>query len=203
MLAIANYPTYDPNEFFNTEKYPISNQRNRALTDVFEPGSTFKIVPAAAALNEGIVAPNDMFRTGVAKVSYKGRTVRLPSDHHTYESLSMHNIVVKSSNRGAAHLGMMLGESRLHGYAEAFGFGEATGVNLGGEVAGVLHPPKRWDGLTITRLPMGHAIRTPMQHASMSRSQTTAFSSRCSFAESLTLKVRTLFVFNPLQPWFR
>ena len=164
VLAMANYPSYDPNEFFNTKKYPIANQRNRALTDVFEPGSTFKIVPAAAALNEGIVNPSDIFQTGIAKVSYKGRTLRLPSDHHTYESLSMHEVVVKSSNRGAAHLGLMLGEQRLFDYAADFGFGERTGCDLGGEISGTLHGVRAWDGLTITRLPMGHAVSaTPMQ----------------------------------------
>lgn len=170
ILAMANYPTYDPNEFFDTEKYPLDWQRNRALTDVIEPGSTFKIVPAAAALNEGIVSPNDMFQTGVSRVSYHGRTLSLPGDHHTYESLSMHDIVVKSSNRGAAHLGLMLGESRLHDYAAAFGFGAVTGCVLGGEVNGVLHPVNKWDGLTITRLPMGHAVSaTPIQvHSAMS-----------------------------------
>jgi len=170
ILAMANYPSYDPNEFYNTEKYPISNQRNRVLTDAFEPGSTFKIVPAAAALNEGIVSPDDVFPTGAARVSYKGRTLRLPSDHHTYESLNVHDIVVKSSNRGAAHLGLLLGESRLYEYASAFGFGEKTGCALGGEISGTLHGVSAWDGLTITRMPMGHAISaTPMQvHAATS-----------------------------------
>jgi cell division protein FtsI (penicillin-binding protein 3)/stage V sporulation protein D (sporulation-specific penicillin-binding protein) len=170
VLAMANYPTYDPNEFFNTEKYPISYQRNRALTDVFEPGSTFKIVPAAAALNEGIVHPRDIFQTGVKRVSYKGRTLSLPDDHHIYEQLSMHDIVVKSSNRGAAHLGLMLGDRRLYEYAASFGFGERTGFDLGGEISGTLHAPRNWDGLTITRLPMGHAVNaTPMQvHAATS-----------------------------------
>ena len=170
VMAMANYPTYYPNEFYNTKKYPIDSQRNRALTDLIEPGSTFKIVPAAAALNEGIVAPEDIFQTGVERVSYKGRSLKLPSDHHTYDSLSMHDIVVKSSNRGAAHLGLILGENRLHDYAEAFGFGEKTGFDLGGEVSGTLHSVKNWDGLTITRLPMGHAVSaTPMQiHGAMS-----------------------------------
>lgn len=170
VLAMANYPSYDPNEFYNTKKYPIANQRNRALTDVFEPGSTFKIVPAAAALNEGIVQPNDIFQTGVARVSYKGRTLKLPSDHHTYEELSVHDIVVKSSNRGAAHLGLMLGDKRLYEYAADFGFGEKTGCDLGGEITGTLHSPRTWDGLTITRMPMGHAVSaTPMQvHSAMS-----------------------------------
>lgn len=170
VLAMANYPTYDPNEFFNTEQYPVEFQRNRALTDVIEPGSTFKIVPAAAVLNEGIVDPTEMFKTGYGRVSYKGRSLRLPSDHHEYEELSLYEIVVKSSNRGAAHLGLRLGEQRLYDYAQAFGFGEKTGFDLGGEVSGTLHSTNSWDGLTITRLPMGHAVSaTPMQiHSAMS-----------------------------------
>lgn len=170
LLAMANYPTYDPNEFYNTKKYPIANQRNRSLTDVFEPGSTFKIVPAAAALNEGLVGVEDSFDTGFAQISHRGRRLKLPSDHTTYERLSMREIVVKSSNRGAAHLGVLLGEQKLHAYAAAFGFGSVTGCDLGGEVQGVLHPIRRWDGLTITRLPMGHALSaTPMQvHTAMS-----------------------------------
>lgn len=170
VLAMANYPTYDPNEFYNTDKYPIESQRNRALTDVYEPGSTFKIVSAAAVLNERLVGLQDVFNTGVSRVSYKGRMVRLPGDHHVYDSLSAHDIVVKSSNRGAAHFGMLLGENRLHDYAAAFGFGQKTGCDLGGEVSGTLHDVKNWDGLTITHMPMGHAISaTPMQvHTAMS-----------------------------------
>jgi cell division protein FtsI/penicillin-binding protein 2 len=170
VLAMANYPSYDPNEFYDTEKYPISSQRNRALTDVFEPGSTFKIVPTSAALNEGLVHPNDVFNTGVSRVSYKGRTLSLPADTHNYEELSVHDILVKSSNRGAAQLGLMLGEQRLYNYAASFGFGETTGCDLGGEITGALHTPRNWDGLTITRMPMGHAVSaTPMQvHSAMS-----------------------------------
>ena len=167
ILGMVNYPSFDPNHFWD---YPVQTHRNRALTDVFEPGSTFKIVPASAALNEGIVAPSDMFETGVERVSYRGRSVRLPGDHHTYPRLSVHDIVVKSSNRGAAFLGLMLGENRLHDYAASFGFGQKTGLDLGGEVNGILHDVSDWDGLTITRLPMGHAISaTPMQvHSAMS-----------------------------------
>ena len=170
VLSMANYPTYDPNEFYNTNKYPISHQRNRALTDAFEPGSTFKIVPAAATLNEGVARPSDIFQTGAKRVSYRGRTLSLPDDHKDYDKLSMHDIVVKSSNRGAAHLGLLLGENRLYDYASEFGFGEKTGCHLGGEISGTLHTPQKWDGLTITRLPMGHALSaTPMQvHTAMS-----------------------------------
>lgn len=165
ILAMANYPTFDLNAYYDIEKYPLANQRNRALTDIIEPGSTFKIVPAAAVLNEGIVRPEDVFRTGLAKVSYNGRNLNLPKDHgNGYDELSLHGIVMKSSNRGAAHLGMLLGEERLHGYASNFGFGEKTGIDLSGEVSGILHAVKDWDGLTITRMPMGHAVSaTPIQ----------------------------------------
>lgn len=170
VLAMANYPTYDPNEFYNVQKYPVEAQRNRALTDLIEPGSTFKIVPASAVLNEGVVEPFDVFPTRFERVSYKGRSLKLPGDHHAYDELSMYDIVVKSSNRGAAYLGLILGEQRLHEYAKAFGFGEKTGCDLGGEVSGTLHSVDSWDGLTITRLPMGHAVSaTPMQvHVAMS-----------------------------------
>ena len=140
LLAMANYPTFNLNEYFDTAKHPLENQRNRALTDIIEPGSTFKIVPAAAALNEGIARSNDVFQTGLAKVEYKGRNLRLPKDHgRGYEKLTLHGIVMKSSNRGAAHLGMLLGEDRLRAYASAFGFGQKSGIDLSGEVSG--HPP--------------------------------------------------------------
>lgn len=170
ILALANYPTFDLNEFNNLSLYPLSHQRNRAITDLLEPGSTFKIVPASGALNEGIVNTWDVFQTGQDRVHYKNRMVRLPSDHRLYPELTMKEIVVKSSNRGAAHLGMLLGDKRLHGYAEKFGFGSRTQFGLSGEVSGTLHPIDRWDGLTISHMPMGHAINaTPLQiHFAMS-----------------------------------
>ena len=170
LLAMANYPTFDLNEFNNLALYPLSHQRNRAITDLLEPGSTFKIVPASGALNEGIVDPSDVFQTGQEWVKYKNRTVRLPRDHRLYDALTMKEIVVKSSNRGAAQLGMILGEERLHGYAAKFGFGSQTEFGLMGEVSGTLHPIDRWDGLTISHMPMGHAINaTPLQiHFAMS-----------------------------------
>lgn len=161
ILAMGNYPSFDPNRFW---EHPVDHHRNRSLTDVFEPGSTFKIVPAAAALNEGLVREEDVFATGDERVEFRGRVVRLPSDHRTFPTLTTREIVVKSSNRGVAHFGMLLGERRLYDYSRAFGFGESSGLGLGGEVRGILHPVHRWDGLTITRLPMGHAISaTPIQ----------------------------------------
>jgi len=167
ILALANHPTFDPNEFW---RYPVGAHRNRALTDIYEPGSTFKIVPAAAALNEELVEPDDVFDCAQPVAEYRGRPLRLPSDHHPLGELTVEEIVVKSSNRGAALLGIELGKERLHEYAWRFGFGEPTGFRLDLEENGILHPPRDWDGLTITRLPMGHAVSaTPMQvHFAMS-----------------------------------
>ena len=110
ILALANYPTYNPNEYYNITKYPIANQRN-VLTDAFEPGSTFKIVPIAGALEEGIVNIDHEFATNLSSVSYKGRNLALPKDNHIkLDYLNLHNVIVKSSNRGSALVGMLLGE---------------------------------------------------------------------------------------------
>ena len=171
LLALANYPSYDLNEYFNTAKYPVANQRNRALTDSFEPGSTFKVVPIAAALNEGLVWRGQDFKTNLTHMNYRGRKVGLPRDDHIKkDSLPLHEVLIKSSNRGSAQVGMLLGEQLLYDYAAAFGYGERTGCDLVGEGSGTLHPVRNWDGLTITRMPMGHAVSaTPMQvHSAMS-----------------------------------
>lgn len=170
ILALANYPTYDLNAFYNTHLYPIAHQRNRAISDILEPGSTFKIVPASAVLNESIVDIEEVFETGEAYALYQNRKVRLPSDHKRFDQLSMREIVVKSSNRGAAHLGMRLGDQRLYDYAASFGFGSRTELGLHGEVSGTLSSVDQWDGLTIASLPMGHAVAgTPLQiHYAMS-----------------------------------
>ena len=155
IVAMANTPTYDLNRFW---KYPIESHRNRALTDIFEPGSTFKIVAASGALNEGIVGSDTRFDCSVNAVRFQGRVVKLPVDDHPFELLTVREIVSKSSNRGAAQLGMLLGKQELRRYASSFGFGEETNIRLGGEVRGLLHPVSDWDGLTISRLPIGHAV---------------------------------------------
>ncbi|MGE9295326.1 MAG: peptidoglycan D,D-transpeptidase FtsI family protein [Puniceicoccales bacterium] len=167
ILALANYPSFDPNEFW---RYPVDTHRNRALTDIYEPGSTFKIVPAAGALNEELVEIDDIFDCSLPTIEHRGRTLRLPADSHPLGELTVEEIVIKSSNRGAAVLGTMLGEDRLYDYSRRFGFGEPTGFPLDLEENGILHRVRDWDGLTITRLPMGHAVSaTPMQvHFAMS-----------------------------------
>ena len=167
VLALANVPDFDPN-FYN--KSDISFQRNRALSDLFEPGSTFKIVAVSGCMNDGIVGPEDIIDCSISTIQRGSKRLRLPGDHHPLGKISVKEVVQKSSNRGAAQLGIKLGSQRLYDYCRSFGFGEKTGFGIGGERKGLLHHPKNWDGLTITRLPMGHAVSaTAMQvHSAMS-----------------------------------
>ncbi|HTB64384.1 MAG TPA: penicillin-binding protein 2 [Opitutales bacterium] len=171
ILALANYPTYDPNHYGD---FPPVNLINRALGDVYEPGSTFKIVTAAAALNEGVVQPTDTFDCSKPTIDVNGRTLKLPDDAEQLGVLTVEQIVAQSSNRGAANIGVKLGATRLHDYAVAFGFGQKTDLmgSLPGESRGVLHPVKDFslDNLLITRVPMGHGVdATALQvHQAMS-----------------------------------
>lgn len=167
IIAMGNYPSLDLNSFW---EYDLSTQRNRAVSDVLEPGSTFKIVPVAAALEEKLVNPQTVIDCGLPVVEYRGRRLKLPSDSHSLGIIPVSDIVAKSSNRGAAQLGLLLGEDRLFEYSHRFGFGESTDWALIGESNGTVHPVKEWDGLTITRMPAGYALNaTPMQvHLAMS-----------------------------------
>jgi cell division protein FtsI (penicillin-binding protein 3) len=167
ILGLANYPSFNLNEY---NKAPLEVQRNRAITDLIEPGSVFKIVAAGAALDLGLVTPLTGFDCGNPIVNYKGRDLKLPKEDHDFGRLSVAEIVSHSSNRGAAHLAMLMGEQSFYDYARKFGFGQRTGFQLGGEERGMLESPKNWDGLTITRMPMGHAVAaTPLQmHMAMS-----------------------------------
>lgn len=155
ILGLANYPSFNPNKFWESD---VDNHRNRAITDVFEPGSPFKSITASAAVNENIVNLEEIYDCSITKIEYKGRIVSLPKDHKPYDKLSFKDVLKKSSNRGVAQIAMKLGDQKLYDYAKAFGWGEKTGFGPGGEVAGTLHDPKNWDGLTISRLPMGHAL---------------------------------------------
>ncbi|HVZ63080.1 MAG TPA: penicillin-binding protein 2 [Lacunisphaera sp.] len=167
ILGMANYPTFDLNAY---NKAPLAAQRNYAVTDIIEPGSVFKIVAAGAALNEGIVTPQSTFDCGITTIDYEGRTIKLPKEDEPFGMLSVADIVAHSSNRGAAQLAMRLGDERFYDYARRYGFGETTAFALGGEVRGILEPPAKWDGLTISRMPMGHSVAaTPLQvHMAMS-----------------------------------
>lgn len=161
ILGLANHPSFDPNSFWD---YPLGNQRNRAVTDQYEPGSTFKIVPVAGALEEGLVGAESLIDCSPDRVLHNGVNIPMPRDHRDLGTVAVRTVVSKSSNRGAAQLGMLLGEDRLFAYADRFGFGKETGWPLSGEVNGSLPGVSEWDGYTISRLPTGYAVgATPLQ----------------------------------------
>lgn len=158
ILAMANVPTYNPNDVGAS---PAASRRNRAITDMLEPGSTFKVITGAAALDRGAVVMDDVFFCENGAFRTHGRTLH---DHHPYGNLSFLQVIQKSSNIGAAKVGMRLGEEGLHSYIRRFGFGEQTGIDLRGEASGIVHPLNRWSKLSISRIPMGHEISvTPLQ----------------------------------------
>lgn len=161
VLAMASRPTFDLND---RATYQSEFMHNQAVISMLEPGSTFKIVTAAAALNERLVEPGTLIYCENGRFSYGGRTLR---DHRPYGQLSVHDILVKSSNIGSAKMAIQMGEQRLYEYVRRFGFGERTGIDLPGEIPGLVHPPHRWSRISITRIPMGHEIGvTPLQLAS-------------------------------------
>lgn len=161
VLGMGNFPDFNLNEF---SKAPLEFQRNRAVTDIYEPGSTFKTVTVAAAIDKGIVRPSQAFDCALGSVQCNGKKLDLPADAHRYGNLTVTQIIAKSSNKGTSQIGILLGATNLHDYAKAFGFGARPGLGFGGEVPGIVHHPRNWDGKTITRMPIGHAVSvTPLQ----------------------------------------
>ena len=152
ILAMATLPNFDPN---SPGTVPVDSRRNRVISDVMEPGSTFKIVVVSGALNDGVVHLNDSFDCEQGHFAYAGRILH---DHEPFGILTTESIITKSSNIGAAKIGIKLGENRLYDYACDFGFGERTGVPLPGEVGGILHPVKDWSKDSIAQIPMGHGV---------------------------------------------
>jgi cell division protein FtsI/penicillin-binding protein 2 len=158
ILAMANRPHFDLNKRSTADP---ETMKNRAIIDMMEPGSTFKIVTTAAALNEKKVRPETTVFCENGLWSHGGKTLR---DHHGYGAMTVNDILVKSSNIGVAKLALSLGEQKFYEYIRSFGFGERTGIELPGEIAGVVHPPQRWSKISITRIPMGHEVGvTPLQ----------------------------------------
>jgi len=158
ILAMANRPNFDLN--LRADAKP-EQMKNRAIIDMMEPGSTFKIVTAASALNERKVRLDSVIfcENGVWNIG--GRPLH---DHKSYADLSVQDILVHSSNIGAAKMAIMLGEEKFYEYIRRFGFGDRSGIELPGEIGGMVHPPKRWSKISITRIPMGQEVGvTPLQ----------------------------------------
>src|SRR6266446_4422668 len=158
ILAMANRPNFDLN--LRSEAKP-EEMKNRAITDMMEPGSTFKIVAASAALNEHKLRPDSTIFCENGLWNFGGAALH---DHRAFSNLSVRDILIKSSNIGAAKLALSVGEQKFYEYIRRFGFGERTGIELPGEINGVIRPPRSWSKISITRIPMGHEIGvTPLQ----------------------------------------
>lgn len=161
VLSLANVPDFDPN---HAGDYGPEQQRNRALTDVYEPGSAFKVVTLSAALEEGVVAPKTTF-TVPDQFQYSDRVFH-DSHPHPTEVMTVSEIIEQSSNVGTIKVGLELGGEKLDSYVRRFGFGKPTGLDFPGESRGIVLPLQDWSGSTIATIPIGQGIAvTPIQMA--------------------------------------
>ena len=161
ILAMAVQPGFDANRF---PSVPSDLQRNRTVTDTYEPGSTFKLITVAGALSEHIVSPNTRFRLPYS-LHVADRVIH-DAEKRGIVNYSVSQILAHSSNIGAITLAEMLGRTRLSSWITKFGFGRTTGVDFPGESPGIVLPPAKWSGSTIGNVPIGQGIAvTPVQMA--------------------------------------
>ena len=152
ILALAIRPTFNPNSFGAATD---DERRNRAVTDPFEPGSTFKVILAAAALEEGVVRPTDRFYAENGAIRVANATIH---DWKKFGWLTFSEVIQNSSNVGSIKVGLSLGKERYYKYISGFGFGVPTGVGLTGESRGQLRAPKQWSGLSLATMSIGQEI---------------------------------------------
>ncbi|MBV9958253.1 MAG: transpeptidase family protein [Acidobacteria bacterium] len=160
ILALANAPTFDPN---NAGASGAQARINQGLQNIYEPGSTFKIVAYSAAIEEGLAKPDDHIDCQMGSIMVAGRLVH---DHHPFGSLTLTDALAKSSNVAAIKLGLRVGDERMYDYMKRYGFGSRTGIELPGETAGILRPVARWQPSSMGSLAMGQEVGvTPLQMA--------------------------------------
>lgn len=160
ILALANRPTFNPNRF---AAYASARWRNRAVTDAYEPGSIFKIITAAAALQEKIVDPDEVLDCGHGSVDVAG--IRI-NDHAVFDQLRFRDVIAKSSDVGCVRVAQRVGRENFNRYVRDFGFGALTGVDLPGESGGLLKPTSRWSALSLASMSFGQEVGvTAMQMA--------------------------------------
>jgi cell division protein FtsI (penicillin-binding protein 3) len=160
ILALANAPTFDPN---NVGAAPPPARANWALQNIYEPGSTFKIVAYAAAIEKGLAKPDDYIDCQMGSITVAKRVIH---DHHPFGNLTLTEALAESSNVAAIKLGMRVGDSTMYDYITRFGFGSRTGIELPGETAGMIHPVSRWLPSSIGSIAIGQEVGvTPLQVA--------------------------------------
>src|SRR5712671_2988383 len=162
VLALANWPTFNPNVFNKVNPQAL---KNRSVSDIYEPGSTFKIVTLAAALEEKITSPDEVIDCQMGSIVVNGLRIH---DHHPYAGLTVTQILEHSSDVGAIKIALRLGEERFDRYIRAFGFGTQTRIELPGETRGMTKPVSRWSKVSIGAISMGQEIGvSPLQLAAM------------------------------------
>jgi cell division protein FtsI (penicillin-binding protein 3) len=152
ILALANRPTFDPN---NVDKATIDSRRNRAISDYYEPGSVFKIVTASAALEEGKVKEEDKFfcENGAYRVAS-----HILHDYRPHGTLTFKEVMMQSSNIGVTKVAQILGPDIIYKYMKLFGFGSLTEIDLPGEVSGTAKSPNQWSKTSIGAVPIGQEV---------------------------------------------
>jgi len=162
VLALANWPTFNPNVFNKVNPQAL---KNRSVSDIYEPGSTFKLVTISAALEEKITNPDEVVDCQMGSIVVNGLRIH---DHHPYAGLTVTQILEHSSDVGAIKIALRLGEERFDRYIRAFGFGTQTRIELPGETRGMTKPVSRWSKVSIGAISMGQEIGvSPLQLASM------------------------------------
>jgi cell division protein FtsI (penicillin-binding protein 3) len=152
ILALANRPCFNSNTY-NTAEAGL--WRNRAVSDLFEPGSTFKVVVATSALEQHLTRPDELIDCQMGSIRIGGHIFH---DHHPYGLLTFSQVLERSSNVGAAKLGMRLGQERLHAALLNFGFGSRTGIDLPAEIVGLVRDWRAWSGLSIGAISFGQEV---------------------------------------------
>ncbi|MEA2509618.1 MAG: hypothetical protein QOG21_1700 [Actinomycetota bacterium] len=159
ILAMANAPDFNPNR---PQDSPTALQRNLAVSDVYEPGSAYKLVTASGALEEKVVTPRTTFSVPES-IAVSDRVFH-DAEIHSTETLTVKQIIEQSSNVGTIEMGLRLGARKLYEYERKFGFGSPTGLDFPGESGGIVTPVKDWTGPTIATVPIGQGVAvTPMQ----------------------------------------
>src|ERR1700735_5291167 len=162
ILALANRPTFNPN---SRKQITPGALTNRAVSYVYEPGSTFKLVTISAALEEKLTNPHEVFSCQMGSIVYNGMRIR---DSKPHGLLPVWGVLAESSDVGSIKIALRLGEDRFYKYIRAFGFGQQTGIELPGETRGLTKPPSRWSKVSIAAISMGQEIGiSPIQLAGL------------------------------------
>ncbi len=154
ILAMASVPTFDPNHF---RDFPAGSWRNRNVQEIYEPGSTFKIITAAAGLEEGIVTPSQVLDCGDGAIQIGPNEIHEHGGNR-YGLLTFQEVMVHSSNVGMVRVGLGLGDQRMYRYIRRFGFGERTNIQLPGESPGLVRRTDKWSMLSNASIAIGQEI---------------------------------------------